>query len=114
LTDPIPSQEAFSIHLNLRANRGGRLWLGGKLIPTGKLPSAGVTILDLEQEPVAFFPNPSTLYSSASPAQRSMSLLMKIAPASSIAHLAALRDGHIAQTSGNDCSLLTSALQARA
>jgi len=58
LTDPIPSQKAFSIHLHLRANRGGRLWLAGKLVPTGKRPSGGVTILDLEQEPVAFFPNP--------------------------------------------------------
>jgi hypothetical protein len=58
LTSPIPSQKAFSIHLHLRANRGGRLWLSGKLVPTGKRPSGGVTILDLEQEPVAFFPNP--------------------------------------------------------
>jgi AraC family transcriptional regulator len=58
LTSPIPSQKAFSIHLHLRANRGGRLWLYGKLVPTGKRPSRGVTILDLEQEPIAFFPNP--------------------------------------------------------
>jgi AraC family transcriptional regulator len=58
LTSPIPSQKAFSIHLHLRANRGGRLWLSGKLVPTGKRPSGGVTILDLEQEPIAFFPNP--------------------------------------------------------
>src|SRR5580693_7529502 len=58
LTEPIPLQKAFSIHLHLRANRGGRLWLAGKLVPTGKRPSGGVTILDLEQEPVAFFPNP--------------------------------------------------------
>ena len=40
------------------ANRGGRLWLSGKLVPTGKRPSGGVTILDLEQDPIAFFPNP--------------------------------------------------------
>jgi AraC family transcriptional regulator len=58
LTSPIPSQKAFSIHLHLRANRGGRLWLAGKLVPTGKRPSGGVTILDLEQEPITFFPNP--------------------------------------------------------
>src|ERR1700722_20805728 len=58
LTEPIPSQKAFSIHLHLRANRGGRLWLSGKLVPTGKRPSGGVTILDLEQDPIAFFPNP--------------------------------------------------------
>jgi AraC family transcriptional regulator len=58
LTSPIPVQKAFSIHLHLRANRGGRLWLSGKLVPTGKRPSGGVTILDLEQDPVAFFPNP--------------------------------------------------------
>jgi AraC family transcriptional regulator len=58
LTSPIPPQKAFSIHLHLRANRGGRLWLSGKLVPTGTRPSGGVTILDLEQEPVAFFPNP--------------------------------------------------------
>jgi AraC-like DNA-binding protein len=58
VTSPIPPQKAFSIHLHLRANRGGRLWLSGKLVPTGKRPSGGVTILDLEQEPVAFFPNP--------------------------------------------------------
>ena len=57
-TSPIPSQKAFSIHLHLRANSGGRLWLSGKLVPTGKRPSGGVTILDLEQDPIAFFPNP--------------------------------------------------------
>src|ERR1700685_3012750 len=57
-TSSIPSQKAFSIHLHLRANRGGRLWLSGKLVPTGKRPSGGVTILDLEQDPIAFFPNP--------------------------------------------------------
>ena len=27
-------------------------------MPTGKRPSGGVTILDLEQDPIAFFPNP--------------------------------------------------------
>ena len=58
LTSPIPSQKTFSIHPHLSANRGGRLWLAGKLVPTGKRPSGGVTILDLEQEPIAFFPNP--------------------------------------------------------
>jgi AraC family transcriptional regulator len=57
-TSAIPLQEAFSIHLHLRANHGGRLWLSGRLIPTGKRPSGGVTILDLEQDPIAFFPNP--------------------------------------------------------
>jgi AraC family transcriptional regulator len=58
LTSNIPLEKAFSIHLHLRANRGGRLWLSGKLVPTGKRPSGGVTILDLEQDPIAFFPNP--------------------------------------------------------
>jgi AraC family transcriptional regulator len=58
LTSAIPSEKAFSIHLHLRANHGGRLWLSGKLVPTGKRPSGGVTILDLEQDPIAFFPNP--------------------------------------------------------
>jgi AraC family transcriptional regulator len=60
-TDPtstIPLEKAFSIHLHLRASQGGRLWLSGKLAPTGKRPSGGVTILDLEQDPIAFFPNP--------------------------------------------------------
>src|ERR1700684_3005342 len=57
-TSPIPSEKAFSIHLHLRANRGGRLWLSGKLVRTGKRPLGGVTILDLEQAPIAFFPNP--------------------------------------------------------
>src|ERR1700677_3662976 len=57
-TSPIPLQKAFSIHLHLRANQGGRLWLSGKFVPTGKRPSGGVTILDLEQDPIAFFPNP--------------------------------------------------------
>jgi AraC family transcriptional regulator len=60
-TDPtssIPLEKAFSIHLHLRENQGGRLWLSGKLVPTGKRPSGGVTILDLEQDPIAFFPNP--------------------------------------------------------
>jgi len=60
-TDPtsaIPLEKAFSIHLHLRANKGGSLWLSGKLVPTGKRPSGGVTILDLEQDPIAFFPNP--------------------------------------------------------
>ena len=45
-TSPIPLEKAFSIHLHLRASRGGRLWLSGKLVPTGKRPSGGVTILD--------------------------------------------------------------------
>src|SRR6202161_2828919 len=57
-TSPIPLQKAFSIHLHLRASRGGRLWLSGKLVPTGKRPSGGVTLLDLEQDPIALFPNP--------------------------------------------------------
>jgi AraC family transcriptional regulator len=60
-TDPtsaIPLEKAFSIHLHLRANQGGQLWLSGKLVPTGKRPSGGVTILDLEEDPIAFFPNP--------------------------------------------------------
>jgi AraC family transcriptional regulator len=60
-TDPtssIPLEKAFSIHLHLRANQGGRLWLSGRLVPTRKRPSGGVTILDLEQDPIAFFPNP--------------------------------------------------------
>jgi AraC family transcriptional regulator len=57
-TSPIPLEKAYSIHLHLRANQGGRLWLSGKLVPTGKRPSGGVTILDLEQDPIAFFPNP--------------------------------------------------------
>jgi AraC family transcriptional regulator len=57
-TSPIPLEKAYSIHLHLRANQGGRLWLCGKLVPTGKRPSGGVTILDLEQDPIAFFPNP--------------------------------------------------------
>ena len=57
-TSAIPLERAFSIHLHLRANQGGRLWLSGKMVPTGKRPSGGVTILDLEQDPIAFFPNP--------------------------------------------------------
>jgi AraC family transcriptional regulator len=57
-TSPIPSERAFSIHLHLRANQGGQLWLSGKLVPTRTRPSGGVTILDLEEDPVAFFPNP--------------------------------------------------------
>jgi AraC family transcriptional regulator len=57
-TSRIPLERAFSIHLHLRANQGGRLWLSGQLVPTGKRPSGGVTILDLEQDPIAFFPNP--------------------------------------------------------
>jgi AraC family transcriptional regulator len=57
-TNSIPLEKAFPIHLHLRANQGERLWLSGKLVPTGKRPSGGVTILDLEQDPIAFFPNP--------------------------------------------------------
>ena len=57
-TSHVPKEKAFSIHLHLRATSGGRLWLDGKLVPTPKRPSGGVTILDLEQDPVAFFPNP--------------------------------------------------------
>jgi hypothetical protein len=59
-TDPtsaIPSEKAFSIHLHLRANHGGCLWLCGRLVPTGKRPSGAVTIPDFEQDPIAFFPN---------------------------------------------------------
>jgi AraC family transcriptional regulator len=58
LTASIPIEKGFSIHLHLRATSGGRLWLGGKLVPTPKRPSGGVTILDLEEDPIAFFPNP--------------------------------------------------------
>src|SRR5271170_7091488 len=57
-TSPIPLEKAFSIHLHLRANQGGRLWLSGKLVSTRKRPSGGMTILDLEEDPIAFFPNP--------------------------------------------------------
>jgi AraC family transcriptional regulator len=57
-THPIPLERAFSIHLHLRESRGGQLWLSGKLVPTGKRLSGGVTILDLEHDPIAFFPNP--------------------------------------------------------
>jgi AraC-like DNA-binding protein len=57
-TRSIPTEKAFSIHLHLRATKGGKLWLGGKLVPTPRRPSGGVTILDLEEDPVAFFPNP--------------------------------------------------------
>ena len=32
-TSPIPSQKAFSIHLHLRANQGGRLWLSENWFP---------------------------------------------------------------------------------
>jgi hypothetical protein len=53
---PIRSERAYSIHLHLRANQGGCLWFSGKLVPTRKPPSGGVTILDLEQDPIAFFP----------------------------------------------------------
>jgi AraC family transcriptional regulator len=60
-TSPIPLERAFSIHLHLRATQGGRLWLSGKMVPTGRRPSGGVTILDLEQDPIAFFPNPIDL-----------------------------------------------------
>src|ERR1700678_3471805 len=102
LTSPIRSQKAFSIHLHLRANRGGRLWLAGKLVPTGKRPSGGVTILDLEQEPVAFFPNPIDVVQFYIPrAALDEFAYEKSHPRRQYAHLAALRDGHIAQASGN-------------
>jgi hypothetical protein len=50
-TSPIPLEKAFSIHLHLRANEGGRLWLSGRLVPTGKRPPRGVTILDPRTRP---------------------------------------------------------------
>src|ERR1700728_286276 len=52
-TNTIPLEKAFSIHLHLRANKGGRLWFSSKLVPTGQRPAGGVTILDLEHNPVA-------------------------------------------------------------
>src|SRR5215469_2801197 len=55
----IPAEKAFSIHLHLRPTREGRLWLGGKFLATIDRLRGGVTVLDLEQDPVCFFPNPS-------------------------------------------------------
>ena len=55
----IPAEKAFSIHLHLQPTSEGRLWLGGRLLPTINRLAGGVTILDLEQDPVCFFPNPS-------------------------------------------------------
>ena len=55
----IPAEKAFSIHLHLRPTSEGRLWLGGRLLPTIDRLAGGVTVLDLEEDPVCFFPNPS-------------------------------------------------------
>jgi AraC family transcriptional regulator len=55
----IPAERAFSIHLHLRPTCEGRLWLGGRLLPTINRLAGGVTVLDLEEDPVCFFPNPS-------------------------------------------------------
>jgi len=55
----IPAEKAFSIHLHLRPTSEGRLWLGGRLLPTINRLAGGVTVLDLEEDPVCFFPNPS-------------------------------------------------------
>src|SRR5215469_8256313 len=57
----IPAEEAFSIHLHLRSTSEGRLWLGGRLLPTINRLAGGVTVLDLEEDPVCFFPNPSEI-----------------------------------------------------
>ena len=55
----IPAEKAFSIHLHLRPTSDGRLWLGGRPLPTINRLAGGVTVLDLEEDPVCFFPNPS-------------------------------------------------------
>jgi hypothetical protein len=93
---PIPSQNAFSI-TPASSREPRRPSVAGRQIgPAGKRPSGGVTILDLQQEPVAFFPNPIDVVQllrhpylcsrprSTSPAQHSMSSGTKIVPPSSI------------------------------
>jgi len=57
----IPAEKAFSIHLHLRPTSEGRLWLGGRLLPTINRLAGGVTVLDLEQDPICFFPNPTEI-----------------------------------------------------
>ena len=56
---PIPAEKAFSIHLHLRPTSEGSLWLGGRLLPPINRLTGGVTVLDLEQDPACYFPNPS-------------------------------------------------------
>jgi len=41
----IPAEKAFSIHLHLRPTSEGRLWLGGRLLPTINRLAGGVTVL---------------------------------------------------------------------
>lgn len=57
----IPAEKAFSIRLHLRPTSEGRLWLGGRLLPTINRLAGGVTVLDLEEDPVCFFPNLSEI-----------------------------------------------------
>ena len=55
---PIPPEKAFIVILQLRDIPFHKLWFDGKPVPIGHYPERGVSILDLEQRPTAFLPNP--------------------------------------------------------
>lgn len=55
---PPASEKAFIVMLQLRELPFHELWLRGKPVPVGRYPERGVSILDLEQQPTMFLPDP--------------------------------------------------------
>ena len=55
---PIPVEEAFSIHLHLRENDNGLLWIRGRLAAEGKLSCGSACVFDLEKPPELYLPEP--------------------------------------------------------
>jgi AraC-like DNA-binding protein len=55
---PIPAEKAFVAALQLRDLTNHELWIQGRRAPVGFWPKGSVSIVDLEQEPVSFMPEP--------------------------------------------------------
>jgi AraC family transcriptional regulator len=57
-TKPIASEKAFLVSLQLREIPFHQLWLRGKPVPVGHYPERAVSVVDLEQDPRAYLPDP--------------------------------------------------------
>jgi AraC family transcriptional regulator len=58
ISAPLPSEKAFIVMLQLRELASHELWLRGKPAPAGRYPERAVSILDLEQQPSMYLPDP--------------------------------------------------------
>ncbi len=58
ISTPIPCEKAFIVILQLRDLPSHELWFNDRPVPIGHYPERAVSILDLEQRPSAFLPNP--------------------------------------------------------